>query len=106
MVVSFPSARIHGKESACSVEPQFCSLGLENLLEKGMAIHSTILTWKILWTEEPGGCSSWDHKESGTTERMFLFHTHTHTHTLMLERLRGFPLGQSTKSHGIWVVDL
>ena len=44
MVVSFPSARIHGKESARNVGDQFCSLGLEDLLEKGMAIHSTILT--------------------------------------------------------------
>ena len=31
------------------------SLGWENLLEKGMAISSSILTWKIPWTEEPGG---------------------------------------------------
>ena len=30
------------------------SLGLENSLEKGMAIHSSILTWRIPWTEEPG----------------------------------------------------
>ena len=30
------------------------SLGWENLLEKEMATHSSILAWKILWTEEPG----------------------------------------------------
>ena len=30
------------------------SLGREDALEKGMAIHSSILAWKILWTEEPG----------------------------------------------------
>ena len=30
------------------------SLGLEDPLEKGMATHSNILAWKILWTEEPG----------------------------------------------------
>ena len=30
------------------------SLGQENLLEKGMATHSSILAWRILWTEEPG----------------------------------------------------
>ena len=29
-------------------------LGLD-LLEEGMATHSIILAWKILWTEEPGG---------------------------------------------------
>ena len=30
------------------------SLGLEGLLEKGMATHSSMLAWKIPWTEEPG----------------------------------------------------
>ena len=34
------------------------SLGEEDPLEKGMAIHSSILVWKILWTEEPGGLQS------------------------------------------------
>ena len=31
------------------------SLGGEDLLKKGMAIHSSILAWRIPWTEEPGG---------------------------------------------------
>ena len=31
------------------------SLGQENLLEKGMFTHSSILAWEISWTEEPGG---------------------------------------------------
>ena len=31
------------------------SLGQEDPLEKGMATHSSILTWIIPWTEEPGG---------------------------------------------------
>ena len=30
------------------------SLGQEDLLEKGMATHSSILAWRIQWTEEPG----------------------------------------------------
>ena len=30
------------------------SLGLEDPLEEGMAIHSSILAWRIPWTEEPG----------------------------------------------------
>ena len=34
------------------------SLGREDLLEKGMAIHSSILAWKIPWTGEPGGLQS------------------------------------------------
>ena len=31
------------------------SLGQEEPLEKEMATHSSILTWEMLWTEEPGG---------------------------------------------------
>ena len=31
------------------------SLGREDPLEKGMATHSSILAWRIPWTEEPGG---------------------------------------------------
>ena len=34
------------------------SLGLEDPLEKEMATHSSILAWKIPWTEEPGGLQS------------------------------------------------
>ena len=34
---------------------QVRSLGQEDPLEEEMAIHSNILTWKIPWTEEPGG---------------------------------------------------
>ena len=34
------------------------SLGQENPLEKEMATHSSILTWRIPWTEEPGGLQS------------------------------------------------
>ena len=34
---------------------QVKSLGWEGLLEKEMATHSSILAWKIPWTEEPGG---------------------------------------------------
>ena len=34
------------------------SLGWEDPLEEGMAIHSSILAWKIPWTGEPGGLQS------------------------------------------------
>ena len=37
-------------------------------LEEGMATHSSILTWEIPWTEEPGGCSPQGRKELDTTE--------------------------------------
>ena len=39
-------------------ETQVRSLGREDPLEKGMAKHSSILAWRILWTEEPGGLQS------------------------------------------------
>jgi len=34
------------------------SLGQEDLLEEGMATHSSILVWRIPWTQEPGGLQS------------------------------------------------
>ena len=37
------------------------SLGWEDPLEKGMATHSSILAWRIPWTEEPGSLSPWGH---------------------------------------------
>ena len=39
-------------------ETQVQSLGGEDSLEKGMATHSSILAWRILWTEKPGGLQS------------------------------------------------
>ena len=50
-------------------ETRVQSLGREDLLEKEMATHSTVLAWEIPWMEEPGGLySPWGHKESDTTE--------------------------------------
>ena len=40
------------------LETQVQSLGQEDPLEKGIAIHSNILAWRIPWTEEPGGLQS------------------------------------------------
>ena len=39
-------------------ETQLRSLGREDPLEKGMAVHATVLAWRIPWTEEPGGLQS------------------------------------------------
>ena len=39
-------------------EIQVQSLGWEDLLEKEMATHSSILAWRIPWTEDPGGLQS------------------------------------------------
>ena len=48
-------------------ETQVRSLGQEDLLEKGMATHSSILAWRIPWIKDPGGIQSMDHKEPDTT---------------------------------------
>ena len=45
-------------------ETQVGSLGWEDLLEKGMATHSSVLAWRIPWTGEPGGL----HTVHGVTE--------------------------------------
>ena len=52
---------------------QIQSLGQEDPLEKEMATHSSILAWRILWTEESGGHSPWGCKESNMTERLNTF---------------------------------
>ena len=44
------------------------SLGWEDPLEKGKVTHSSILAWRIPWTEEPGGYSPWGYKQSDMTE--------------------------------------
>ena len=49
-------------------EAQVQSLGLEDPLEEGMATHSSILAWRIPWTEEPGGLQSMGSQESDTTD--------------------------------------
>ena len=48
------------------------SLSWEDPLEKGMATHSSIPVCRILWTEEPRGLQSMDHKESDRTEKLTL----------------------------------
>ena len=47
-----------GKNLPAMQETQVQSLGWDDPLEKGMAIHSSILAWRIPWTEEPGGLQS------------------------------------------------
>ena len=49
-------------------ETQVRSLGWEDLLEEEMATHSSILAWKILWTEEPGGLQSMGSQGVGRSE--------------------------------------
>ena len=55
---------------------QVQSLGWEDPLEEGMATNSSILAWRIPWTEEPGGLQL-DCKESDSTEQLSM-HAHAH----------------------------
>ena len=49
-------------------------VGWEDVLEKEMATHSSILAWEIPWTERLGGLHSpWGHKELDTTQRLNIF---------------------------------
>ena len=49
------SGASHSKESSCSVGDPGSIPGWEDPLEKEMATHSSILAWRIPWTEELGG---------------------------------------------------
>ena len=52
--MGFPSGSAIKKLPAMQ-KTQVQSLGQEEPLEEGVATHSSILAWRILWTEEPGG---------------------------------------------------
>ena len=51
--------------SAGDTRDAVCIPGLGRSPEEGTATHSSLLAWKIPWTEEPGGLLSMGHKESG-----------------------------------------
>ena len=53
----FPSGSV-SKKSACNVGDLGLIPGLEDPMEKEMATHSSILAWRIPWTEEFGGLQS------------------------------------------------
>ena len=56
------------QETTCNAENMVQSLGWEDSLEKGMVTHSSILDWRVPWTEEPGELQFVGHKESDMTE--------------------------------------
>ena len=65
-----------------------------------MVTHSSILAWRIPWTEEPRGYnSSWGHKESDTAESLTLSHR-------LGTMLQGFPGGSDGKESTCNVGDL
>ena len=52
-----------GKESACNARDLVWSLGQEDPFKMEVATHSSILAWRIPWTEESGGPQSMCHKQ-------------------------------------------
>ena len=61
------------------------SLSLEKPMEKEMATHSSILAWKIPWTEELGGLQSMGLQRVDMTERLQLL---THSYSVVSEGAR------------------
>ena len=57
------------------------SLGQEGLPGEGNGNHSSILAWRIPWTEEPGRLQHWGYKEANMTEQLtlhFIFNSNKH----------------------------
>ena len=87
-----------GKESACQCrtrEMPVWSLSQEDPLEKEMTTHSSILAWKVPWTEEPTGLLL-SCRESDITERQSTHSIHTvqlEQYRLILDSVKDFFLG-------------
>jgi len=71
MLNGFPGDLV--KDLPAMQETWVRSLGQENPLEKGMTIHSSILAWRIPWTEEPGRLQSMGLKRVGCYVKSLLF---------------------------------
>ena len=67
-------------------ETQVQSLGWEDPLEKEMATHSSILAWRILWTEDPGRPQSMGSQEADTAQQL------NHHHISLI-----YPVAQTVK---------
>ena len=73
---------LSGKESTCSAGDAGDMgkiPGWEDPLEEGMATHSSILAWRIPWTEEPGGLQSIG-LQSQTQLKQLSTHSHSFIH--------------------------
>ena len=69
------------------------SLGREDPLARGMETYSSILAWRIPWTEEPSRLQSMWSKESDTTERLI----HTHSQALVAQSVKNLPAMQEIR---------
>ena len=88
--IIIPTGSSDGKESAnlpATWETWVQSLGEKDPLEKGMATHSSILAWRIPWTEEPGGLQSMGSQRAGHDGATFTYFTYCEGRTLQMVHL-------------------
>ena len=77
-------------------------LGQKDPLEKGMAIHSSILAWRIPWTEEPGGLQFMGSLQYDTTEQLILSLSYVITMSVFLCNQKKYMIENS----GIYILAL
>ena len=88
------------KNPPATQETQVQSLGREDPLEREMATHSSILAWRVSWTEEPGGLQSMGSQRVG---RGWVTDTFTFTFTeypgasLVAQMAKNLPAMQETQ---------
>ena len=76
-------------------EMQVQSLGWEDPLGKGLATHSSILAWRMPWTEEPGGLQSMGSQRVRHNQSDFAY-MHTHIFFIFLRLCLGYLYGENT----------
>ena len=64
------------------------SLGQKDPLEKEMAIHSSILAWRIPWMEEPGGLQSMGSQSRTRLSNVFIFYVHTYVSKIQQQQMK------------------
>ena len=80
------------------------SLGQEDLLEKEMTTHFSILAWEILWTEEAGGLQSMRSQKSWTQLSNSTTTTKTWGRRVLDQSTPG--VHRSSKEEGLWFCEL
>ena len=77
--MGFPDASV-SKEFPCNPGASGSIPGSGRSLEEGTATPSSILAWRIPWTEEPGRLQSMGQQRVSAQLKRLSAHTHTHTH--------------------------
>ena len=103
---SHPLNFINNSEQYIKLKTWVWSLGQEDSLEKGMATHSSVLAWRIPWTEEPGGLQPMGSYRAGHDWVTFThspkFNQHLYAYSVQLTRETSWYLGK----HCIWILSL